>query len=92
MTDVTISAPITRLRRSGSYRGALWLVEIMCPLCGRPHTHTAGASPMTPILGYRMARCNPNDKRNDKDEGYVITDPNGITYSHGVNATDSEHP
>lgn len=58
-----------------------WVVTVLCPYCGRPHTHAAPKGPHEDP-GFRIAHC-----RLDR-QGYQVVwaDPEGGGNAPGVNA------
>lgn len=59
MTDPIVTATASRVR-------GCWILEIVCPHCGRRHTHGGGDGPV-PSAGHRVAHC-----RHPRARGYFI--------------------
>lgn len=71
---MTPAVPLTKaewLRDGGGRR--VWLFTVVCPFCGREHTHGGGVDERPEIartlLGHRSAPC--------RLSGYVLSDPDG---------------
>jgi hypothetical protein len=70
-------AVIVSVHQERSYRGTIAIVNVVCPWCGRVHTHGVG-DPAHPTLGHRVSHCTTSDRIAPAIRSYVLTDPNGL--------------
>jgi hypothetical protein len=66
-----------------------WKVLVLCPYCGKQHSHGAGEKSGQPMLGWRSAGCQQGEYRLTVDSGSMICglpsdDPQAVLVLQGL--------